>query len=94
MELKLTPLRVGILIALIVGYTLIGGLVIPGDLPRQAMGGWVMTILLFLVGAILATVVDHRIKAVDRTTVRWFYVVAGLGAMTIAVTLRIQMGST
>lgn len=87
MELKFTPIRVGMLMALLVGYALTGGFVIPGDLPAQALRKWVLVPLLFVAGAMGATVIDHRIGSLERSSIRWFHIVVGIAAMAVAATL-------
>ena len=72
MELKFTPLRVAALVALLVGYALLGGFVVPPDLPARAMRQWALILLLFVLGAISATVTDHWVGTLDRSNLRWF----------------------
>lgn len=93
MELKFTPIRVGVLVALLVGYALFGGFVIPGELPAQALRRWVLVLLLFVAGALGTTVIDHRIGSLERSSIRWFYVVIGIAAMAVAATLHHQFRS-
>lgn len=93
MELTFTPLRVAALVALILGFALLGGFVIPEGLHSRAMRAWVLTILLFLTGAVSATVIDHWIGTLDRSNLRWFYIVIGICAMAGALTMRHVLAS-
>ena len=88
MEFTFTPLRVLALVALLVGFALAGGFVIPPDLAPRQLRLWALTLLLFVLGAMSATIVDHWIGNLDRSNLRWFYIVAGLGAMALALVFR------
>lgn len=87
MELKFTPIRVGVLVALLLGYALCGGFVIPEALPVRELRKWVLVPLLFVAGAVCATVIDLRFGAFERSNIRWFYGVVGVAAMAMAATL-------
>jgi hypothetical protein len=87
MELKFTPVRIGVLVALLVGYAFWGGFMIPGELSTPALRRWAPVPLLFVAGAVAATVIDQRIGMLDRLSIRWFYVVIGVAAMAMAATL-------
>lgn len=87
MELKFTPLRVGMLIVLVVAYVVHGGFSVPPEVPRQMMKMWVATLALFLTSAVSATVVDHWIGLMDRSNLRWFYVVVGVAGMAGALVM-------
>lgn len=94
MQLTFTPLRVAALVALMVGYALMGGFAVPVDVPDRTLQGWVATLLLFVTGAVFATVVDQRIGREERSNIRWFHVVAGIGAMAVAVTIRYRLSAS
>ncbi len=91
-ELNLSPLRVAALVALVFAYALAGGFAVPADAPVRMVRAWVVPVLLFVAGAALATVVDHRVGSLERTSLRWFHVVVGVGAMAVAVTMRHRSG--
>jgi len=80
-DLKFTPLRVALLVLLLGGFWFVGGYSIPEELPSGLFRTWALMILLFVLGAVMATVVDHWIGVLDRTNLRWFYVVVGIAAM-------------
>ena len=85
MELKFTPVRVGLLVLLVVAYAIHGGFAVPPEAPRHLMRTWVSTLVLFLASAVSATVVDHWIGLMDRSNLRWFYVVVGVCGMVGAL---------
>lgn len=87
MELKFTPIRLSILIVLVIGYAVHGGFAVPPEVPRQMMKMWVATLMLFLVSAVSTTVVDHWIGLMDRSNLRWFYVVVGIAGMAGALVM-------
>ncbi|MGB1129904.1 MAG: hypothetical protein ACPG4K_07630 [Haloferula sp.] len=87
MELKFTPWRLAALVVLIVAYAIHGGFVIPPDMSRPLFRLWLVTLLLFLTSALSATLVDHWIGRVERSNLRWFYVVAGVSGMAGALVL-------
>jgi hypothetical protein len=93
MEFTFTPLRVLAFVALLGGFALFGGFVIPPDLVPRQLRLWVLTLLLFVLGAMSATVVDHWVGNLDRSNLRWFYIVAGLCAMALAVVFRQGLGA-
>jgi len=81
MELNFNPIRVAILVFLIVGFALYGGFTIPDGMPARLMRTWAISVLLFAASAISATVVDHWIGNLDRSNLRWFYIVIGVAGM-------------
>lgn len=87
MELKFTPIRVTILVLLIIAYAVHGGFAVPPEAPRHLMRMWVTTLLLFLGSAVSATVVDHWIGLMDRSNLRWFYIVLGVCGMVGALVM-------
>lgn len=87
MELKFTPIRVTILVILIIAYAVHGGFAVPPEAPRHLMRMWVTTLLLFLGSAVSATVVDHWIGLMDRSNLRWFYIVLGVSGMVGALVM-------
>ena len=87
MEFTFTPLRVVILVVLVIGYALWGGMTVPSGLPTSLFRMWLCTLLLFLLSATSATVVDHWVGNLDRTNIRWFYVTAGVAGMLGALVM-------
>ena len=85
MDLNFSPFRVAALVILVVGFALLGGFTIPEDMPTRMMRAWSLSLLLFVVSAISATVVDHWIGNLDRSNLRWFYIVMGVAGMAGAV---------
>lgn len=79
MEFTFTPVRAGILAVLIAGFWLLGGFDFPGDGFYHLRRAWMYSILLFSLGAVSATIVDHWVGNLDRSNLRWLYV--SLGAL-------------
>lgn len=82
MEFTFTPFRVGILLVLLAGFWLLGRFQFPGDgfayLRRRA---WFYSILLFGLGSVCTTIVDHWVGNLDRSNLRWLYVFLGVLCM-------------
>jgi uncharacterized membrane protein YuzA (DUF378 family) len=87
MELKFTPWRVTVFVTLVVAYAAYGGFAVPPAVPRALMKMWLATLALFLFGAVSATVVDHWIGLMDRSNLRWFYIVVGVAGMAGALVM-------
>ena len=87
MELKFTPWRVGVFLVLVTAYAVHGGFALPGDLSRSMMRMWLVTLLLFLASAVSATLVDHWVGLMDRSNLRWFYIVVGIAGMVGALVM-------
>lgn len=81
MELNFNPIRVAILVVLILGFALLGGFSIPEGMPGRLMRTWSLSVLLFTASAISATVVDHWLGNLDRSNLRWFYILVGVAGM-------------
>jgi hypothetical protein len=86
MELTFTRWRVTVLVLLVIAYAVHGGFAVP-DVPRAMMRMWVVTLLLFLISAVSATVVDHWVGLLDRSNLRWFYIVVGVAGMVGALVM-------
>jgi hypothetical protein len=86
MDYELTPIRLLILGALLAGYFLLGGLP-PRELPdgrpvpSRTMKAWLYCTALFVVGAGMATVVEHRVGDLDPVSLRPMYILIGVLAM-------------
>ena len=81
MEFTFTPVRVGILLVLRVGFWLLGGFEFPGDGFANLRRAWLYSIVMFGLGAVCATIVDHWVGNLDRSNLRWLYVFVGLLCM-------------
>lgn len=88
MDLNFSPIRVAVLVILIAAFALLGGFSIPEGMPSRLMRAWSLSVLLFTVSAIAATVVDHWIGNLDRSNLRWFYIVIGMAGMAGAVMMQ------
>ena len=88
MELNFSPLRVAVLVILMVIFALLGGFSIPEDIPSRLMRSWSLSVLLFTLSAISATVVDHWVGNLDRSNYRWFYIVIGVAGMVASWTMQ------
>jgi len=69
-------------------FALLGGFTIPDGMPARLMRTWAMSVLLFTASAISATVVDHWIGNLDRSNLRWFYIIIGAAGMAGAAMLQ------
>ena len=81
MEFTFTPVRVIILVVLLVGFGLLGGFEFPDAPFLQLRKAWNYSVLLFGLGAVLATIVDHWVGNLDRSNLRWLYLVLGVICM-------------
>lgn len=90
MEFHFTPLRTGLLVALLVVFALLGGFtppwihlgLEPGSLPGRP---WLSCVLMFVAGAGMSTVVDHWVGMVPPSNLRLLYVIGGVFLMTASV---------
>jgi hypothetical protein len=82
MEFTFTPLRVAILIVLLAGFWFAGGFTPPDLSMRTTDRIWLCSIISFVVGAVMVSVVDHWVGNLDRSNLRWLYVVMGVLAMS------------
>jgi hypothetical protein len=87
MEFNFTIKRVAILIALIAGFYFLGGFDAPALADdsvlsqRRVTKAWFSTVVLFLTGAVSATVVDHFVGTMDRSNLRVLYIIMGVIVM-------------
>jgi len=81
METTFTPIRTGILVLLLVAFWFLGGFEFPGRNFAHLQKAWTYSVLLFVLGGIFATVVDHWVGNLDRTNLRWVYVLLGILCM-------------
>jgi hypothetical protein len=78
MEFKFTPARIGILVILLAGFWLLGGFEFPGSDFSNLRKPWLYSVLMFAGGSVCATIVDHWVGNLDRTNLRWLYVLLGV----------------
>jgi len=90
MEFNVTPLRILICVTLLVGFWLLGGFTMP-EIPDQIFGdpahlveAWLKCMTLFCAGAVSATMLDHYVGTIDRTNLRYLYVLLGVAMMTVS----------
>lgn len=81
MEFALSSLRIGALISLLALFGLLGGFGFPEDSFRYLTRAWMGSVLLFVLGAVSATIVDHWVGNLDRSNLRWLYIVLGVLGM-------------
>lgn len=74
MEFTFTPVRVAVLVLLIAGFWFAGGFHVPSGGGRE----WIYMIALYLLGAVSTTVVDHWVGNLDRSNLRFMYIVLGI----------------
>ena len=78
MEFTFTPVRIGILGVLLAGFWLLGGFEFPGDGFAYLRKPWLYSVLMFVAGGVFATIVDHWVGNLDRSNLRWLYVLLGV----------------
>ncbi|RYD49301.1 MAG: hypothetical protein EOP83_25335 [Verrucomicrobiaceae bacterium] len=78
MEFTFTPIRVGILVVLLAGFWLLGGFEFPRGDFAYLQRAWTFSVLMFVLGSICATIVDHWVGNLDRSNLRWLYVLLGV----------------
>lgn len=87
MEFHFTVKRVAFLIALIVGFYFLGGFDAPSLAQdsvlsqRRVTRAWFYGVVLFLTGAVSATIVDHFVGTMDRSNLRVLYIIMGVIVM-------------
>lgn len=93
MEFGFSPARVVALIVLLVVFALLDGFTPPffdeemstGFSSTRLMRGWFYCVLLFVSGAVLATVVDHWVGLMPPSNWRPLYMIGGVVLMVVAV---------
>ncbi len=92
MEIRITPLRLGILLGCLVIFSFADGFVSPRSvasdpavISTRTTRAWFYTIAIFVTGAVLASVVDHEIGVMDPTNIRFVYIITGIVLMIVAV---------
>lgn len=91
MEFNFAIHRLLLLAVLLGGFAWFGGFQTP-EVPSQGFHSpaavrkaWSYCVLLFVIGAVSATVVDHTVGLMDPTNLRGAYVLLGLGLMAASV---------
>ncbi|MEK7950914.1 hypothetical protein [Luteolibacter soli] len=78
MEFAFTSIRVGILVVLLAAFWLLGGFNFPvGDF-SYLQKAWTYSVVMLVSGSVCATIVDHWVGNLDRSNLRWLYVVLGV----------------
>jgi len=86
MEINVTPIRGVILAVLLVGFFFFGGFDMPdGVSGRRFTKAWSFCIIMFVVGATKVSIVDHWAGTVERTNLRFFYIILGVILMVVAL---------
>ena len=84
MEFNFSLPRLAILIACVGLFWLLGGFSLPGVAeagyhgPQRVTRAWIYCILMFLGGAVSVSVVDHHVGNLDRSSLRFLYVILGV----------------
>jgi hypothetical protein len=87
MEFNFSLPRLLILAACIVAFWLLDGFTVPEVRrdetvdPHRFRKAWTYCVLLFAIGAVSASVVDHYVGNIDRSNIRLLYIVIGIGLM-------------
>lgn len=83
MEFNFSLPRLAILLACTALFWLLGGFDLPGvaeagyHSPARLTRAWFYCILMFLGGAVCVSVVDHHVGNIDRTNLRFLYILVG-----------------
>ena len=90
MEYNFHPIRLAIFTACIAVFALLGGfkplrLESPDGSSVRLDRAWTRIVLLFVAGAAATAFVDHEVGTMDRTSLRWAYVLIGVVLMVAAV---------
>ena len=88
MEIRLTLLRVLSLLLLLAGFWWVGGFdaAATSAIGRPDFRAMLYRATLLIIGAGCVTVVEHEIGHLDRTSLRWLYILLGIILMAAAVT--------
>lgn len=91
MEFHFTPLRTGLLVALLAAFALLGGFTPPSvhfgvEVPGlQINRSWPACVVMFVAGAGMTTIVDHWVGLMPPSNLRLLYVVVGILLMAVAI---------
>ncbi|MCB1206159.1 MAG: hypothetical protein KDN18_18000 [Verrucomicrobiae bacterium] len=91
MEIHFTPLRTGLLVALLATFAFLGGFTPPSAHFGMEVSGsqinrsWLSCVALFVAGAGMATIVDHWVGLMPPSNLRLLYVVVGILLMAVAI---------
>ncbi len=91
MEFAFSPLRVGLLLACLAGFAILGGFTPPEshlgyeNIPTKGVRAWLYCVAMFVTGAVSATVVDHWVGIMPPSSLRPLYVIAGVLLMAAFV---------
>jgi len=87
MELNFSITRLLLLIAFMVTFAVVGGFTPPSVStdslldPQGVAKAWRYCVLLFLSGAVSASLVDHFVGTIDRSNIRLLYIIIGVVLM-------------
>jgi hypothetical protein len=89
MELNFHYRRLLLLIACLAGFALLGGFTPPdsssASRAAQATKAWTYCIIMFSAGAVLVSVIEHRVGYIDPTSLRPAYILLGIGLMVASI---------
>ncbi len=89
MEINVTPIRGGILALLLVAFYLTGGFEMPDQAVelrgRRFAKAWYLCIVIFALGAVKVSIMDHWVGNVERSNIRICYIVLGVILMLVAL---------
>lgn len=81
MDFTFTPLRTSILVVLLAAFCFLDGFEFVTGAGRYIGRAWLYSVALFVIGAVMVSIVDHWVGNLDRSNLRWLYVFMGLLAM-------------
>lgn len=85
MSINFGPLRLITFVICVMAFWALDGFVntVPDadGHPVSLGGAWVRPLLMFFLGAVMVSFVDHYIGNVERQNLRWLYLLVGVGLM-------------
>jgi len=86
MGINLGPIRTSLLLLLVTYFWYMEGFTKPEYISRglqedSVAEAWMRCVLMYLGGAVAATIIDHQVGTMDRTNLRPVYIIVGIALM-------------
>lgn len=79
MSLNFAPIRLIILVVCVLVFYYAGGFSLPAN------AEWIRTSIVFLLGMVAVSVIDHRIGLMEPVNIRWIYLILGVALMSVSL---------
>ena len=79
MSLNFSPIRLVILVVCVLVFYYGGAFSLPAN------AEWIRTALVFGLGMIAVSVIDHRIGLMEPVNIRWIYIILGVVLMSVSL---------